>query len=64
MEAWLKSLFTSILVLLIVVIILKISFLYLTPFIIAIILAAFINPAVKNLRHILDWTGPLPYLLY
>lgn len=48
MEAWLKSLFTSILVLLIVVIILKISFLYLTPFIIAIILAAFINPAVKK----------------
>lgn len=50
MEAWLKSLFISFLLLIVIFIFLNFSFIYLTPFIIAILLASLINPLVTRLE--------------
>ena len=50
MEAWLKNIFIAIMLLLFIFLILNFSLLYLTPFIMAVLLASLLNPLVNYLE--------------
>lgn len=52
MEAWIKRLLISFLLLVIILFFLKFSFVYLTPFIIGVLLASLINPLVNKLEEL------------
>ncbi|MFP4660973.1 MAG: sporulation integral membrane protein YtvI [Halanaerobiales bacterium] len=63
MEAWLKRILIFCLALIIILFFLRLSFYYLTPFVIAVLLAGFINPAVNTIEKHLGLDRPFAAFL-